>query len=181
MMVNARNADAGSTDDAAVLGPRSGLLDRRSLLFGAAVSVGALSLAGCVTHDGMSVAEASKLYGPVPDEKFPIPAVDISKLDPKYHRRTVRYDSKEGPGTIIVDPGNYYVYRIEGDGSATRYGANVGRDGFRWTGDAYVGRKSEWATWTPPREMIKRRPIWQPRQPPRGPHAPSLSKRRIYA
>src|SRR5215217_3460904 len=66
--------------------------------------------------------------------------------------------TKEAPGTIIVDPGNYYVYRIEGDGSATRYGANVGRDGFRWNGDAYVRRKSEWATWTPPREMIKRQP-----------------------
>ena len=115
----------------------------------------------------------SKLYGPLTDEKFPIAAVDISKVDPKYYRRTVRYDTKEAPGTIIVDPGNYYVYRIEGDGSATRYGANVGRDGFRWNGDAYVGRKSEWATWTPPREMIKRQPeaakwaraCWAPRHP----------------
>jgi lipoprotein-anchoring transpeptidase ErfK/SrfK len=149
MMVNAWNAGDGSREKAAVLGPQSGLLDRRSFLLGSAVSVGALSLGGCVT-DGMSVAEASKLYGPVPDEKFPIPAADISKVDPKYYRRTVRYETKEAPGTIIVDPGNYYVYRIEGDGSATRYGANVGRDGFRWNGDAYVGRKSEWATWTRP-------------------------------
>src|SRR5829696_9198414 len=103
MMVNAGNAGAGSRDRAAVLGPRSGLLDRRSFLFGSAFSVGALSLAR------MSVAEASKLYGPLPDEKFPIAAVDISKVDPKYYRRTVRYDTKEAPGTIIVDPGNYYV------------------------------------------------------------------------
>ena len=106
----------------------------------------------------MSLAEAAKVYGPVPDEKFPIPAVDVSKVDPKYYRRTVRYDTKEAPGTIIVDPGNYYVYRVEDDGYATRYGANVGRDGFRWSGDAYVGRKTEWATWTPPKEMIKRQP-----------------------
>src|SRR5215208_4048996 len=80
MMVNAGNAGAGSRDRAAVLGPRSGLLDRRSFLFGSAFSVGALSLAGCVTQDGMSVAEASKLYGPLPDEKFPIAAGDISKV-----------------------------------------------------------------------------------------------------
>src|SRR3954462_13135010 len=158
MMVNAGNAGAGSRDRAAVLGPRSGLLDRRSFLFGSAFSVGALSLAGCVTQDGMSVAEASKLYGPLTDEKFPIAAVDISKVDPKFYRRTVRYSTKEVPGTIIVDPTNYYVYRIEGEGSATRYGANVGRDGFRWSGDAYVGRKSEWPIWTPPREMIARQP-----------------------
>ena len=110
------------------------------------------------TTDGLILAEAAKTYGPMPDEKFPIPAVDISKVDPKYYRRTVRYETKEAAGTIIVDPSNFYVYRIEGDGTATRYGANVGRDGFLWSGDAYVGRKSEWATWTPPKEMIQRQP-----------------------
>ncbi len=106
----------------------------------------------------MARAEAAKLYGPVPDKKFPIPAVDVSKIDPKYYRRIVRYDTHEAPGTIIVDPGNYYVYRIEGDGNATRYGANVARKGFLWSGEAYVGRKAEWATWTPPKEMIERQP-----------------------
>ena len=161
-MVNGGNAVTGSRDRAAVLGPRSGLLDRRSFLFGSAFSVGGLSLAGCVTQDGMSLAEASKLYGPLPDEKFPIAAVDISKVDPKYYRRTVRYGTKEVPGTIIVDPGNYYVYRIEGDGFATRYGANVGRDGFRWSGDGVcrpqIGMlRTTWRT-SGPREMIKRQP-----------------------
>lgn len=158
MMINGGNADAVEADEAALLGHRSGLLSRRSFLAGSAASISALGLAGCVTSDGMSLAEASKVYGPVPDEKFPIPAIDVSKVDPKYYRRTVQYETKEAPGTIIVDPGNYYVYRIEDDGLATRYGANVGRDGFRWSGDAYVGRKSEWATWTPPAAMIKRQP-----------------------
>ena len=148
----------GGMNEIALLGRRSELLNRRSFLVGSAVGIGALGLGGCATSDGMSFAEAQRVYGPVPEEKFPIPAVDVSKVDPKYFRRTVRYDFKEAPGTIIVDPGNYYVYRIEGDGNATRYGANVGRDGFRWNGDAYVGRKSEWATWTPPKEMIKRQP-----------------------
>ena len=138
--------------------PPQAALDRRAFLFGGTAALGALGLGGCVTQDGMSLAEAKKLYGPVEDKKFAIPAVDPSKVDPQYWRRTVRYESKEAPGTIIVDPGNYYVYRIEGDNTATRYGANVGRDGFRWNGDAYVGRKSEWATWTPPPEMIKRQP-----------------------
>ena len=172
------------------LGFGRGCLNRRSFLFGSAVGLGALGLAGCVTSDGMSRAEAAKLYGPVPDEKFPIPAVDVSKLDPKYYRRTVRYDTKEAPGTIIVDPSNYYVYRIEGDGNATRYGANVGRDGFLWSGDAYVGRKAEWPIWTPPKEMIKRQPeaaqicrrhAGRSRQSARRPHALSLSERRLHA
>ena len=151
-------ADAGEMGEGALLGLRSGLLDRRSFLLGSAAGLGALGLAGCATTDGMSRAEAEKVYGPVPDEKFPIPAVDVTKIDPKYYRKTVRYASDEAPGTIIVDPGKYYVYRIEGEGNATRYGANVGRQGFLWSGEAYVGRKAEWPVWTPPKEMIQRQP-----------------------
>ena len=152
MIKNGGIAGSGAMDEAAPLGP--GRLDRRSFLFGSAAGLGALGVGGCATVD----TDVMALYGPVPDKKFPIPAADISKVHPKYYRKKVRYDSKEAPGTIIVDPKNYYVYRIEGDGAATRYGANVGRQGFLWSGDAYVGRKGEWPTWTPPREMIKRQP-----------------------
>jgi lipoprotein-anchoring transpeptidase ErfK/SrfK len=137
---------------------RPGRLSRRSFLAGSAAGLGALGLGGCATLEGLSLAEAEKIYGPLPNEKFPVPAVDVSKLDPKYYRQRVPYDSKEAPGTIIVDPANYHVYRIEGDGVATRYGANVGRQGFLWSGEAYVGRKGEWPVWTPPKEMIKRQP-----------------------
>ncbi len=136
---------------------RPGLLSRRSFLFGSAVGLGALALAGC-SPAGISLAEAEKVYGARPSERFPIPAVNVNKINPKYYRRTVRYDSKEAAGTIIVDPRNHYVYRIEGDGYATRYGASVGRAGFLWSGDAYVGRKAEWPVWTPPKEMILRQP-----------------------
>jgi len=131
-------------------------LGRRSFLLGAA-SLGVLALAGCSTA-GMSFAEAEKVYGPLPEERFPVPAVNVAKLNPKFYRRTVSYDSKEAPGTIIVDPRAHYVYRIEGGGMATRYGASVGRAGFLWSGDAYIGRKAEWPVWTPPKEMIARQP-----------------------
>lgn len=136
---------------------RPGLLSRRGLLLGSAASLGALALAAC-SPAGMSVADAQRVYGPRPNERFPIPAVNVNKIDPKYYRRTVRYDSKEAVGTIIVDPRNHYVYRIEGDGNATRYGVSVGRAGFLWSGDAYIGRKAEWPIWTPPKEMIERQP-----------------------
>jgi lipoprotein-anchoring transpeptidase ErfK/SrfK len=157
MIIDDSNADARKMHEIALLGRPADIPSRRSFLAGSAAGLGALALGGCAT-DGMSLAEAQKLYGPVPEEKFPIPAIDVTHVDPKYFRKTVAYNTKEAAGTIIVDPGNYYVYRVEGDGTATRYGANVGRDGFRWNGDAYVGRKSEWATWTPPKEMIKRQP-----------------------
>ncbi|WP_127090378.1 L,D-transpeptidase family protein [Aquabacter cavernae] len=158
MITDARTEGAGKRNGSALPQERAGRLSRRSFLAGSAATFGALGLAGCAGTDGMSLAEAEKLYGPVPTEKFPIPATDISKVDPKYFRRTVTYETKEAPGTIIVDPSNYYVYRVEGDNVATRYGANVGRAGFLWNGDAYVGRKGEWATWTPPKEMIQRQP-----------------------
>ena len=151
-------AAAGERSEEVPRALQSKRLDRRSFLLGSAAGLGALGLAGCATSDGMSRAEAAKLYGPLPNEKFAVPAVDVAKLDPKYYRRTVRYDTKEAPGTIIIDPNNYFVYRVEGDGNATRDGANVPRKGFLWSGDAYVGRKAEWATWTPPKEMIQRQP-----------------------
>ncbi|CAM2887659.1 hypothetical protein JHFBIEKO_2560 [Methylobacterium mesophilicum] len=156
--MDGRGAEGGDGDAVGLRGGQAGFLSRRSFLAGSAVGLGALGLGGCATSDGLILAEAAKIYGPMPDERFPIPAADILKVDPKYFRQTVRYDTKEAAGTIVVDPRNFYVYRVEGDGSATRYGANVGRDGFLWSGDAYVGRKSEWATWTPPKEMIKRQP-----------------------
>ncbi len=138
--------------------PESGLLNRRAFVLGSAAGLGALGLAGCALTDDISLADAAKLYGPAPEEKFPIPAVDVSKINPKFFRRTLRYDSNEAPGTIVVDPANYFVYRIEGEGNATRYGANVGRQGFLWSGEAMVGRKAEWPVWTPPKEMIQRQP-----------------------
>ena len=158
--MNSHGGTAGDGEMGAVASNkiRSERLNRRSFLFGSAVGLGALGLTGCVTSDDMSLLEAKKLYGPVSDKRFPIPEVDVTKIDPRFVRRLVRYDSKETPGTIVIDPANFYVYRIEGDGNATRYGANVGRDGFRWSGDAYIGRKAEWPVWTPPKEMIKRQP-----------------------
>ncbi|WP_291408779.1 L,D-transpeptidase, partial [Devosia sp.] len=134
-------------------------INRRTFLLGSATALGAAALAGCsAVGGGMSTAEAERVYGPVPSERFPIPAVNINKVDPKYLRRTVRYPSKEAVGTLIVDPKHYYVYRIEGNDLATRYGANVGRAGFVWSGEAYIGRKAEWPVWTPPKEMIARQP-----------------------
>jgi lipoprotein-anchoring transpeptidase ErfK/SrfK len=181
MITNNEMTNSRASAEPQVEGVSTARLHRRSFLLGAAASVGTLGLAGCVTNDGMTLAEAEKVYGAVPDKKFPIPAVDIAQVDPKYFRRTVEFESNEATGTIIVDPSKYYVYRIEGEGKATRYGANVGRQGFLWSGEAYVGRKAEWPTWTPPREMIKRQPevAKYARGMPGGPENP-LGARTLY-
>jgi len=181
MMRDKAKAVAGEPNEGMRPGHGLKALNRRSFLVGSAAGLGALGLAGCETVEGLSRAEAERIYGPIADKKHPIPAADISKVDPKYFRQTVRYETKEAPGTIIVDPANYYVYRIEGEGNATRYGANVGREGFLWNGEAYVGRKGEWPTWTPPREMIKRQPevAKYARGMPGGPDNP-LGARTLY-
>lgn len=164
MTIKTGIAGVGERDRNASAGHRAGRLSRRSFLTGAAAGLGGLGMAGCMS-DG-NLLEAARIYGPLPGEKFPIPAVDLTRLDPKYFRQTVRYETKEAPGTIIIDPAHYFLYRIEGDGLATRYGANVSRPGFLWSGEVYVGRKAEWPTWTPPKEMIARQP--EARQYARG-------------
>ena len=73
--------------------------------------------------------------------------------------RTVVADPTEQPaGTITVDTANRYLYLSMADGGAVRYDVGVGREGFEWSGQARIGRKAEWPAWTPPKEMLKRRP-----------------------
>ena len=45
-----------------------------------------------------------------------------------------------------------------GNGQAIRYGIGVGRDGFRWGGTHRITAKKEWPSWTPPAQMLRRRP-----------------------
>ena len=73
-------------------------------------------------------------------------------------RTLLKDPTEERPGTITVDTKNRYLYLSMEDGQAMRYDIGVGREGFAWAGQAYVARRAEWPTWTPPAEMLKRRP-----------------------
>ena len=64
----------------------------------------------------------------------------------------------ERSGSIVVDTTNKFLYFVKGDGRAIRYGIGVGRPGFVWSGVKTISRKAEWPDWTPPREMLARRP-----------------------
>lgn len=74
----------------------------------------------------------------------------------KYKRKMVRYSGNEKPGTIIVDTDDRWLYHVQGNGKAMRYGIGVGKDGFGWNGTEKVTRKAKWPGWTPPPEMIAR-------------------------
>ena len=79
-------------------------------------------------------------------------------IDPRYLRQRVDYYGKDEPGTIVIDTPHHFLYLVEGDGKAMRYGIGVGRPGFTWSGVHTVSSKKEWPDWTPPDEMLKRQP-----------------------
>jgi lipoprotein-anchoring transpeptidase ErfK/SrfK len=70
----------------------------------------------------------------------------------------VRYDTKEKPGTIVVNTNEKFLYFVMPEGKAMRYGIGVGREGFEWKGTARIAMKREWPVWTPPAAMIGRQP-----------------------
>lgn len=80
------------------------------------------------------------------------------EFDPKYLPQTVEYSGPERPGTIIIDTPNRFLFLVEGQGTARRYGIGVGRPGFSWAGVKQISAKREWPDWRPPADMLKRRP-----------------------
>jgi lipoprotein-anchoring transpeptidase ErfK/SrfK len=99
-------------------------------------------------------------------------------MDPRYARQLVDYDGHEPAGTVIIDTPNRFLLLVQGDGKALRYGIGVGRPGFTWAGVKHVSAKREWPDWTPPSEMLKRRPDL-PRHMEGGPENP-LGARAMY-
>ncbi len=73
-------------------------------------------------------------------------------------RELVRFDLDYAPGTVVVSTAQRRLYLVLPGHQAIRYGVGVGRPGFEWTGVQKVSRKAEWPAWTPPAEMLKRRP-----------------------
>ena len=73
-------------------------------------------------------------------------------------RETVQFGGREAPGTIIVRTGERRLYLVLPDHQALRYGVGVGRPGFTWAGVTHIGYKREWPDWTPPAQMLRRRP-----------------------
>ncbi|MFK8250993.1 L,D-transpeptidase [Ancylobacter terrae] len=147
------------------------VLCRRSLLIGTA----ALALAGCKSSRTTATAPSAALppapspalgysignYGAMSD-RFPIDAVDTSRIEPQFLRREVAYATKEPPGTIVIDPYAHFLYFVQPGGTAIRYGVGVGKQGFSWSGTATINSKQEWPDWYPPKEMIERRPDIKP-------------------
>ena len=93
-------------------------------------------------------------------------------------RHVIDYTSHQTPGTVIIDTKNTFLYFVLNDTQAMRYGIGVGREGFTWSGEQAVARKTEWPDWRPPAEMLVRQP-YLPRFMAGGPGNP-LGARAMY-
>lgn len=99
-------------------------------------------------------------------------------FDPRFEKQEVSYNGPHGAGTLVIDTPNKYLYLVQGNGRALRYGIGVGRPGFEWAGVKTISMKREWPDWRPPAEMLKRRPDL-PRHMAGGPENP-LGARAMY-
>ena len=107
-----------------------------------------------------------------------VPRGGVEVIPAAYRRQPVFYRSSEAPGTIIIDTSERFLYLIQPNNVALRYGIGVGRDGFQWNGLLKISRKAEWPDWTPPPEMIERQP-YLPRFMAGGPGNP-MGARALY-
>ena len=114
----------------------------------------------------------------VNEEPGYVPTPEQEQLDPKFQRQMVFFRTTETPGTIIIQTSERFLYVVQGEGRALRYGIGVGREGFQWGGLLKISRKQEWPDWRPPPEMIDRQP-YLPRFMAGGPGNP-LGARAMY-
>jgi lipoprotein-anchoring transpeptidase ErfK/SrfK len=151
--------------------PAPAMLDRRTLLKTLTMGSGALALGACSTSRGIEhppevlsrgrnprLQAWEAIYRDMPDERFPIPAVDLDEVEETALRRTVDYRGPEYPGSLVIDTQERALFLVLEGGRAIRYGVGVGREGLAWSGRAVVGRKAEWPRWTPTPAMIAREP-----------------------
>jgi lipoprotein-anchoring transpeptidase ErfK/SrfK len=123
-------------------------------------------------------ATAQRIDTSVVDEPGATPNAADEELPPTLRRQVVFFRSNEVPGTIVVHTSERFLYVVQGNGRALRYGIGVGRDGFQWQGLLRISRKQEWPDWTPPPEMIERQP-YLPRFMAGGPGNP-MGARALY-
>ncbi|MCQ1833810.1 L,D-transpeptidase [Neorhizobium galegae] len=110
-----------------------------------------LLLAGCAS----TISDQTN-YAALPNEQFPLKTVPVENIKPELRRTEVAYVTPYAAGSVVVDTPARRAYYILGNGRAIRYGVGVGRAGLALAGNAYVGRKAEWPTWTPTANMQRR-------------------------
>jgi lipoprotein-anchoring transpeptidase ErfK/SrfK len=140
-------------------------MSRRAFVIGLPLGLGA-----CVTTVRTPVVQqtastvrfvdprVAAMYSSLPDERFPVPAIDVSQIEPRFLRQQVEYAGSERVGEIVVDPVRRFLYLVQENDRAMRYGVGVGQEGLEFQGVATIARKAQWPRWTPTANMIRRDP-----------------------
>ena len=149
---------------------------RSTIVARLAVVAAALMLAACQT----TTYETASDQGLTPRDKALLAKARYAKAEipQPYRRAIVSYHRKETPGTIVIDSDNHYLYLVQNDGKALRYGVTVGEEALAFSGIAKVGNMQEWPRWIPTADIHKRIE-GLPKQVDGGPDNP-LGARAMY-
>jgi lipoprotein-anchoring transpeptidase ErfK/SrfK len=148
---------------------------KRAALAASCLSLAALASAPALAQGPAKAAEQETME--VGDEPGRVSGDDVHAEGP-YAKQMVLFRSSEAPGTVVIHSSERFLYVVQGNNRALRYGIGVGREGFQWSGKVQVSRKSEWPDWRPPPEMIQRQP-YLPRFMAGGPGNP-MGARALY-
>jgi lipoprotein-anchoring transpeptidase ErfK/SrfK len=127
---------------------------RRSLTVAAAATAGLMLVAGSSLFSAVQAQDAASFFSAA-FQSAPVGGRPQASAIP---REVVSFTGRYAPGTIVISTSERRLYFVQGDGTAIRYGVGVGRPGFEWAGTKVVSQKREWPSWTPPAQMLKRRP-----------------------
>ncbi len=146
-------------------------------LSGLAAAFIGLLLGGCVLNDTLDPVPDSVMS---PRDKQLIKSASYLQHKPgnDWLRHQVEYSGREKPGTVVIDTEKKFLYLVQDNGKAYRYGVTVGEEGMNWRGSAKVGRKTEWPVWRPTNDTLKRIPDL-PKYVSPGPHNP-MGARALY-
>ncbi|GLK73191.1 L,D-transpeptidase [Ancylobacter dichloromethanicus] len=133
-------------------------LSRRGLLCLLPLALGACATRRPPPAPAPVVSPFAPRYGALEDGGYRIPGVPVDEMKARNRRTLVDDPTGQPPGTLVVDPGNRFLYLVQENGKALRYGVGVGRAGMEFSGTAEVAYKRAWPRWTPTRDMIAREP-----------------------
>ena len=136
------------------MGPRTRSDMTKGLLLAAAVLIGF----ACVSVSAQTWSGPRPEQNMASDQPGYVPKADEEELPAEFQKQAVFFRTNEPPGTIVVNTRERFLYLVQGNNRAIRYGIGVGREGFQWGGLKRIEKKGEWPDWTPPPEMIERQP-----------------------
>jgi lipoprotein-anchoring transpeptidase ErfK/SrfK len=108
-----------------------------------------LLLGGCIQTTGVLEPASNTAMTSRDRELLAHPPYAEIQVPEPFQRHIVDYQRKEAPGTIVIDPDNRFLYLVQANGKAIRYGVTVGEEAQGWSGVAKIGAMTEWPSWTP--------------------------------